>query len=131
MRRSLRKLGTQQEMCSIAGLLNCGVVDATPARMALERMMRALHHRGPDDRGLWMAQPATAEQPTIGLVNTRLAILDLSASGHQPMTDDGAGLTLTYNGECYNYKELRSELGEPVAGWRSQTDTEVVLRAYE
>jgi asparagine synthase (glutamine-hydrolysing) len=65
------------------------------------------------------------------LGHTRLSIIDLSASGNQPMRNSLGGLHLTYNGECYNYIELRRELGEPPGGWRSETDTEVVLRAYE
>jgi asparagine synthase (glutamine-hydrolysing) len=66
----------------------------------------------------------------VGLGNTRLAIIDLSDAGHQPMQDSDAGLTITYNGEIYNFRELRSEIGDAFGPWRSNTDTEVVLRAF-
>jgi len=66
----------------------------------------------------------------VGLGNTRLAIIDLSRAGHQPMHDAEAQLTITYNGEIYNFRELRAEIGDAFGPWRSNTDTEVVLRAY-
>src|SRR2546430_11908813 len=120
-------------MCTIAGLTCIGadqLGNSCEPREALGRMVLALRHRGPDDQGTWVSSAAFPAAPlTVGLANTRLAILDLSPSGHQPMTNDDAGLSLTYNGECYNYLELRRELGEPAGGWRSRTDTEVVLRA--
>jgi asparagine synthase (glutamine-hydrolysing) len=111
-------------------------------------MNRALRHRGPDDHGIaeW-GQAANSKQQAadsrqqsaiispqsaieVVLGNTRLAILDLSAAGHQPMADREAGLTLTYNGEIYNFRELRAEIGGAFGPWSSHTDTEVVLRAY-
>lgn len=121
-------------MCSIAGLLNSGAeggagVNAPSA--ALARMVQALRHRGPDDQGVWISTPTRAGEPlTVGLANTRLSIIDLSTSGHQPMFDAARGLRLTYNGECYNYGKLRRELGDMAGGWQSQTDTEVVLKAF-
>ena len=84
-------------------------------------MNAAQHHRGPDDRGIWQSEKVV-------LGNTRLAIIDTSAAGHQPMTDPKRSNRITYNGEVYNFKDLRRELG---AGWSSNTDTEVVLRAYD
>jgi asparagine synthase (glutamine-hydrolysing) len=119
-------------MCSIAGIIHLkkGAAEGRDrAATALERMMRALHHRGPDDRGLWLAPEV--ENVTVGLANTRLAILDLSPAGHQPMLDQKTGCALTYNGEAYNYLDLRGQLSETVGEWRSHTDTEVVLKAYE
>ena len=121
-------------MCSIAGIIHLKGGGRAEGRAlaagALEKMMRALHHRGPDDRGMWFA-PESGEGFTAGLANTRLAILDLSAAGHQPMLDQESGRCLTYNGEVYNFQDLRGQLDGTVREWRSHTDTEVVLRAYE
>ena len=83
-------------------------------------MNEAQRHRGPDDRGV-------AQCGKVVLGNTRLAIIDTTVAGHQPMNDPVSGNWLTYNGETYNFKELRRELG---GEWASNTDTEVVLRAY-
>jgi len=100
-------------MCGIAG-----IVGASPGRPVIERMVDRLRHRGPDDRGVWGSDAAH-------LGHTRLAILDLTPAGHQPMVH--GDLVITYNGEIYNYRELRRQLeGE----FRSDCDTEVVLRAF-
>src|ERR1044072_7932706 len=101
-------------MCSIAGIL--GPEDREP----VVRMNEAQRHRGPDDQGV-----ALCGKVVLG--NTRLAIIDTSAAGHQPMSDPVTGNWITYNGETYNFKDLRNELPGP---WSSNTDTEVVLRAY-
>ena len=84
-------------------------------------MNEAQRHRGPDAQGI-------AECGEVVLGNTRLAIIDTTTAGHQPMNDPATGNWITYNGETYNFKELRRELG---GEWRSNTDTEVVLRAYD
>ena len=84
-------------------------------------MNRAQRHRGPDDSGI-------AEAGAVILGNTRLAIIDTSTAGHQPMNDPQTGNWITYNGETYNFKDLRHELENEQ--WKSNTDTEVVLRAY-
>jgi asparagine synthase (glutamine-hydrolysing) len=84
-------------------------------------MNDAQKHRGPDDQGI-------AQCGNVVLGNTRLAIIDTSAAGHQPMNDPVTGNWITYNGETYNFKALRDEMSGP---WSSNTDTEVVLRAYE
>ncbi len=102
-------------MCSISGVL--GEV----ARDAVVRMNHAQQHRGPDDRGV-------ASCGNVHLGNTRLAIIDTSTAGHQPMNDPQTGNWITYNGETYNFKDLRRELDEEA--WVSNSDTEVVLRAY-
>ena len=102
-------------MCSISGVLG-GV-----ARDAVVRMNRAQQHRGPDDCGV-------ASCGEVHLGNTRLAIIDTSTAGHQPMNDPQTGNWITYNGETYNFKDLRRELDDDP--WSSNTDTEVVLRAY-
>jgi asparagine synthase (glutamine-hydrolysing) len=84
-------------------------------------MNEAQRHRGPDDRGV-------TQCGEVVLGNTRLAIIDTSDAGHQPMNDPVSGNWITYNGETYNFKELRREVG---GEWASNTDTEVVLRAYD
>src|SRR5690349_9614160 len=103
-------------MCSISGILTLGPT----TRDAVARMNRAQQHRGPDDCGI-------AETGKVILGNTRLAIIDTSNAGHQPMNDPQTGNWITYNGETYNFKALREELGN---SFTSNTDTEVVLRAY-
>ena len=121
-------------MCSISGIIELSKSDRQEAlSQAVSRMNTALHHRGPDDYGVANVR-AHASSPehsiNLSLGNTRLAIIDLSAAGHQPMHDPDSGNWITYNGETYNYRELRSELGDEFGPWRSNTDTEVVLRAY-
>ena len=103
-------------MCSISGIFGSG----SGSVEAVHRMNAAQRHRGPDDQGIFHGGPVV-------LGNTRLAIIDTSASGHQPMHDPQSGNWITYNGETYNFRELREELG---GEWVSNTDTEVVLRAY-
>ena len=105
-------------MCGIAGCV--APAGEAPDREALERMGAAIAHRGPDDQGI-------AVEGNVGLVNRRLAIVDPTAAGHQPMrTRDGRWL-LTYNGEVFNHLDLRREL-EPVA-WQGHSDTETILEA--
>jgi asparagine synthase (glutamine-hydrolysing) len=87
-------------------------------------MNAALTHRGPDDYGLIVCGDAV-------LGNTRLAVIDTSPAGHQPMNDPETGNWLTYNGETYNFKQLRNDVCKTqMHAWRSSSDTEVVLRAY-
>ena len=111
-------------MCSISGILSLGQSSAR-LRDAVVRMNAAQKHRGPDDHGV-----ATCTFPSGELIlgNTRLAILDTSSAGHQPMNDPRTGNWITYNGETYNFKDLRREIGDEP--WSSNTDTEVVLGAY-
>ena len=101
-------------MCGIAGIVGTPPEDLS----VLERMNGLLHHRGPDSQGSWTS-------PTAQLTHTRLAIIDLSKAGNQPMRD--GSLVLVYNGEVYNFRELRSSLPGP---FHSETDTEVVLRSF-
>ena len=100
-------------MCSISGGFRI-FADA------VVRMNEAQRHRGPDDEGV-------VDLGQVVLGNTRLAIIDISAAGHQPMHDPISGNWITYNGETYNFKELRDQIG---GQWVSNTDTEVVLRGY-
>ncbi|MEE2998242.1 MAG: asparagine synthase (glutamine-hydrolyzing) [Pseudomonadota bacterium] len=106
-------------MCGIAGIFALDA--ASPNLAALEAMARSIKHRGPDDDGVFQDGP-------VGLASTRLSILDLSPKGHMPMVDDESGMVIVHNGEIYNFKELRTELGEH--RFRTDTDTEVVLKAF-
>lgn len=92
---------------------------------AVQRMNAAQLHRGPDDTGVVKCEFSGGE---VVLGNTRLAIIDTSPAGHQPMNDPESGNWITYNGETYNFKDLRREVGGE--SWFSNTDTEVILRAY-
>jgi|KBSMisStaDraftv2_1062788.scaffolds.fasta_scaffold08087_4 asparagine synthase (glutamine-hydrolysing) len=108
-------------MCGIAGIVH---TDARPVdRSALERMAEAMAHRGPDGSGIWT-------DGGVGLAHRRLAIIDL-AGGRQPMVSADTGCVLTFNGEIYNYRELRATLAADGTHFVEQSDTEVVLRAYE
>ena len=112
-------------MCGIAGIIlsESASVDLTPA---LSRMRDAIQHRGPDDNGI-ASLPGAAG----GFVNTRLAILDLSSAGHQPMTTPDGRYLITFNGEIYNFNELRDELVAGGIEFKSHSDTEVILRLFE
>lgn len=106
-------------MCGISGIFG-----TVWERSQLEAMVAVQRHRGPDDEGVYVDPAGLA-----GLGHNRLSIIDLSAAGHQPMASADGSLWIAFNGEVYNYVELRAELsGCP---WRSRTDTEVVLAAYE
>lgn len=119
-------------MCGIAGLLG---IPTERAVVAASRMLAALCHRGPDDSGLvTVADPSGAAPPAV-LVHARLAILDLSPAGHQPMADrplreDLAPNWIVFNGEVFNFLELHDDLAR--AGWpcRTRCDTETILHAY-
>jgi len=108
-------------MCGIAGMFR---FDGRPIEArALERMMISTRHRGPDDEGLWLEGP-------VGFAHNRLAIIDLSPAGHQPMHDAATGNVVVYNGEIYNFREIRRDLETEGFSFRSQCDTEVLLLAY-
>ena len=110
-------------MCGIFGLASH---EAQIPGGLLERGTQSLAHRGPDDSGTALLRYPAGE---IGLGNRRLAILDLSPLGHQPMQDPDTGNWIAYNGEIYNFRELRTELEHSGARFLSQSDTEVVLKA--
>mgnify|MGYP005840873459 CR=1 FL=1 len=94
---------------------------------ALDRMNAALRHRGPDDSG---KKYISGDRYSLGLGHTRLSIIDLSALGHQPMLDEATGNTIVFNGEIYNFKDIRSQLEEAGVTLKSHSDTEVILKSY-
>jgi asparagine synthase (glutamine-hydrolysing) len=110
-------------MCGISGLVNCG------GRETLTRMTHVQSHRGPDDFGIW--EQRFPDGSYVGLGSRRLAILDLSTSGHMPMANEDRSVFITYNGEVYNFAELRRQLQSRGHRFISDTDTEVVLHLYE
>lgn len=112
-------------MCGIAGILNASALPGGSGA-ALPQMLAALRHRGPDDQGMFQSSGGHA-----ALVHARLSILDLSPAGHQPMSTPDGRFTVVFNGELYNFKELRQPLLERGVTFRSNSDTEVLLRAYE
>lgn len=112
-------------MCGIAGFQTSNTSQTADIAAWLDAATTVLHARGPDDRGTWLSQDCRS-----GLAHTRLAILDLSQAGHQPMALAEAGLNITFNGEIYNWRELRRELETAGIPLRSHTDTEVLLHLY-
>jgi asparagine synthase (glutamine-hydrolysing) len=107
-------------MCGIAGLIHLNGEPVSP--VILKKMTDAIAHRGPDGEGQWI-------EGNVGIGHRRLAIIDLSPAGHQPMITGDHRYVLSYNGEIYNYREIRTELQALGYWFRSQTDSEVVLNA--
>ena len=111
-------------MCGISGIVGGGW-----SRGQLEAMVASQNHRGPDDSGIYVNPPEAGRLGGVGLGHNRLSIIDLSAAGRQPMSNQDGTAWIVFNGEVYNYRELRSEIGD--YPYRSHTDTEVILAAYE
>lgn len=111
-------------MCGIAGL-----VSFEPERH-IGAMLRALEHRGRDDEGVWTSQPIDADGRRVSLGHRRLAIIDTSSAGHEPLISQDGRYVLTFNGEIYNYRELREVLKSHGYSFHTQTDTEVLLTAF-
>jgi asparagine synthase (glutamine-hydrolysing) len=105
----------------------CGIVGYSGqfTRDVLEEAVRRISHRGPDDSGIFLAN-----ERGVGLGHTRLSILDVSPLGHQPMLSDDGTVALVFNGEIYNFQELRKELEAAGHRFRGHSDTEVLLRLY-
>ncbi len=113
-------------MCGIVGVFNPGARSERVSAEILERMTDEIFHRGPDDSGVHIS-----EDRTLGLGFRRLSILDLSYAGHQPMANNDESIWLTFNGEIYNHRELRADLEARGYCYRSNTDTESILYAYQ
>lgn len=109
-------------MCGIVGIVS---TYPTSQRAWLANGRDAMTHRGPDDAGEWWSADGR-----VGLAQRRLSIIDLSPAGHQPMCDAVGSLSIVFNGEIYNFSELRDELIAKGYGFRSHSDTEVILLAY-
>ena len=114
--------GGSKHVCGIAGILRTDQAPIAPG--LIDAMVATLRHRGPDGEGSFFA-------PGIAFGHTRLAIIDLTAASDQPFVDEAAGLAMVFNGEIYNYVELKAELRELGHTFHSTGDTEVLLRAYE
>jgi asparagine synthase (glutamine-hydrolysing) len=112
-------------MCGIGGfLLTHSTIPRGAAESRLWRMIATLRHRGPDDEGVWTDGQA-------GLAHARLSIIDLSPAGHQPMVSADGSAWITYNGEIYNFAEIRHELEALGYPFRSRSDTEVIVNGWQ
>lgn len=111
-------------MCGIIGVASTNRIDVEH-RGWLDEGLTDMAHRGPDDSGVWWTPDGR-----VGLGHRRLAILDVSSLGHQPMFSSCGSVAITFNGEIYNFKELRSELAQTGSSFRTGTDTEVIIHAY-
>ncbi|MFM9170235.1 MAG: asparagine synthetase B family protein, partial [Phycisphaerales bacterium] len=112
-------------MCGIAGIIALGQSAPRVDAAELDRMRDAMFPRGPDGCGSWVSPDGG-----VGLGHRRLAIIDLSEGGAQPMHDAETGCTIAFNGEIYNFQEIRRDLESRGHRFRSTSDTEVLLRAY-
>jgi len=112
-------------MCGIAGITS-NSLDRNDVFRRVAKMQRALQHRGPDDYGEFHSPVYSSS-----LAHTRLSIIDLSASGHQPMSSLCGRYVITYNGEIYNYQDLRQQLESKGEKFQSNSDTEVILKLYQ
>jgi asparagine synthase (glutamine-hydrolysing) len=113
-------------MCGIVGISTAGSMAVDATYREGRRMLASIAHRGPDDSGLAMIDNGRG---VVG--NTRLAILDLSSAGHQPMRDESNGNVIVFNGEIYNHREVRKLIPHDERyPWKSASDTETILRAY-
>ena len=113
----------------------CGIFGFIGKRSRAESIdlgiaLKSLHHRGPDDNGTYFGVSKSDPDVACALAHTRLSIIDLTPAGHQPMTTADGRYTIVYNGEVYNFRELRRELEANGGRFHSDSDTEVVLEAY-
>jgi asparagine synthase (glutamine-hydrolysing) len=112
-------------MCGIAGILAQTETEYNLEPL-IQRMQHSLQHRGPDDQGIYISP-----HQQIAFTHTRLSILDISSAGHQPMSTSDGRYWITFNGEIYNFRQLRSDLEAKGEQFHSQTDTEVILKLYQ
>lgn len=115
-------------MCGLTGFLGGAAQNAAEQALVLEAMVNQIRHRGPDDGGVWSDVDAQ-----VGFGFRRLAIVDLSSAGHQPMTSSGGRYVIVFNGEIYNHLDLRADLQKSgqAPGWRGHSDTETLLAGFE
>src|SRR5207244_6807958 len=118
------RAGEYRLMCGIAGM--AGVAD----ECLLREMLARIRHRGPNDSGIYSFNGAYPPQ-CVAIGNNRLSIIDLSPAGHQPMCNEDGTVWVAYNGETYNFAELRQELLGDGHQFKSHTDTEVLVHLYE
>jgi len=118
-------------MCGICGKISYH--SPTIENDLLRKMCRSFSYRGPDDEGIYTTEQDEihGQRISVGLGHKRLSIIDLSRAGHQPMCNEDGSVWITYNGEIYNFKELRKELRNKGHKFKSMTDTEVVIHLYE
>ena len=114
-------------MCGIFGIVSR---EGDVSRDVLARALKCLAHRGPDDSGAVVIDGSASAPCQLGFAHTRLSIIDLSPLGHQPMQDPVSGNCIVFNGEIYNFRELRKELEAAGVEFKSHSDTEVILAAY-
>ena len=112
-------------MCGIAGFASLNKAPKQNPKLALSAMSELISHRGPDGEGIWIS-----DNSTVGFAHRRLSIIDLSKSASQPMKNK-AGNVITYNGEIYNYLELKQICTSKGYRFRGNSDTEVILAGYE
>ena len=110
-------------MCGITGIYY-NDHSRQPSQALLRKMCTVLSHRGPDNAGIWIGG-------NIGFGHTRLSIIDLSHSGNQPMSNEDESVWITFNGEIYNFPELKDELVKRGHTFKSHTDTEVIVHLWE
>ena len=110
-------------MCGITGIASS---NAKISREWVEHCNNLQRHRGPDNAGYWIS-----DDSKIILGHQRLSIIDLSNSGNQPMSDNKESIIITFNGEIYNYRELRNTLSQTGYKFKTATDTEVIIAAYK
>lgn len=113
-------------MCGIFGAINISGKELPFSESKVLTALQAIRHRGPDDEGVWYN-----EEKSVVLAQTRLSIIDLSAAGHQPMSNNDGSLRITFNGEIYNFQEIKTELEAKGYRFKSKTDTEVILLGYQ
>lgn len=116
-------------MCGLCGYLKWD--DATQDSSVIWRMTWMLQHRGPDDQGIRFAVAGTAQRYIVALGHSRLSVIDLSDAAKQPLCNEDGTVWVVFNGEIYNFRELRENLADRGHRFRSSTDTEVVVHGYE
>ena len=113
-------------MCGIAGFTTSPPLSNSRLIEIAGAMSRQITHRGPDGEGIW-----TDAEVSISLAHRRLAIVDLSQAGSQPMISNSGNLVIVYNGEIYNTEDMRKELATNNIPWRGTSDTEVIVEAID